>query len=226
MKFKQWSRISPETAVSASEWEWSSPNLIRSRQPLLRDGMKTQKGFTLVEVVVVILILSIVSVITLCFLVDSLRIYTMTANQKVLLDEGKLALERMCRDLRDARTITFPASGGSGSSITFNRTHATAQDVANESITFHQVSSTLEKMKTSPLVTRPMVSNVSTFRVTRGTSNDEIGLELRLSLGSGEKVTLQTKVYPKNLGSDTTYKNFRVEDSGGNFTSWQEEISS
>ncbi len=212
MKFNRWSRTFPE--------------LDSGERSLLRDRMKTQKSFTLVEVGVVILILSIVSVITLHFLMDSLRIYTMTANQKALLDEAKLALERMCRDLRDARTITFPASGGSGSSITFNRTHATAQDVANESITFHRVSSTLEKVKASPSVTRPMVSNVSTFRVTRGASNDEIGLELTLSLGSGEKVTLQTKVYPKNLGSDTTYKNFRVEDSGGNFTSWQEEIGS
>jgi prepilin-type N-terminal cleavage/methylation domain-containing protein len=204
----------------------AAPNLILDKQPLMRDRMKTRKGFTLVEVMVVIIILSIVSTITLFFLVNSLRIYTMTANQKTLLDEGKLALERMCRDLRDASTVTVPASGGSGNSITFTRTHATAQDVASERITFHQMSSALEKVKTSPSVTRPMVSNVSSFRVTRGASNDEIKLELTLSLGSGEKVTLQTKVYPKNLGDDMIYKNFRLQDSGGNFTSWQEEIGS
>ena len=204
----------------------AAPNLIRGKQSPMRDRMKTQKGFTLVEVMVVIIILSIVSVITLFFLVNCLRTYTMTVNQKTLLDEGKLALERMCRDLRDANTITSPASGGSGSSITFTRTHATAKDIAGESITFQQMSSTLEKVKASPAVIRSMASNVSTFRVARGASNDEIKLELTLTLGSGEKVTLQTKVYPKNLGDDTTYKNFRVQDSGGNFTSWQEEIGS
>ena len=60
----------------------------------------------------------------------------MTVNQKTLFDEGKLALERMCRDIRDARSITAPAAGGSGSSITFIRNNATAQDGAGETITF------------------------------------------------------------------------------------------
>ena len=51
-----------------------------------------QRGFTLIEIIVVIVILSIVSAITIKFLVDSLRIYTMTVNQKTLYDEAKLAL--------------------------------------------------------------------------------------------------------------------------------------
>jgi predicted aldo/keto reductase-like oxidoreductase len=37
-------------------------------------------------------------------------------------------------------------------------------------------------------------------------------------LGSGENVTLQTKVYPKNLADSATYKNF--------FNNWLEELSS
>src|SRR4030043_777705 len=90
------------------------------------------RGFTFIEIIVVIVILSIVSVITIKFLVDSMRIYTMTVNQKTLFDEGKLALERMCRDIRDARSIT----GVTASSITFVRNNATAQDIAGETIIF------------------------------------------------------------------------------------------
>jgi hypothetical protein len=49
---------------------------------------------------------------------------------------------------------------------------------------------------------------------------------LTLLLGTGENVTLETKVYPKNLledlGVPPTYKNFRIQDSSGNFASWQE----
>jgi len=157
-------------------------------------------------------------------LVDSLRIYAMTVNQKTLLDEGKLALERMCRDIRDARVIATPAAGGSGSSIAFIRTNATAQDTGGENITFQLNGSVLEKVKAS--VGYGLATNVSSFMVSRGATNDEITLQLTLLLGSGENVTLQTKVYPKNLGDSTTYKNFRVPDSGGNFTSWKEEISS
>jgi prepilin-type N-terminal cleavage/methylation domain-containing protein len=190
------------------------------KQSLLEELMvfKSSRGFTFIETIVVIVILSIISAITIRFLVDSLRIYTMTLNQETLLDEGKLALERMCRDIRNARTITTPAAGGSGASITFTRTHATAQDIVNESITFRLNGSTLEKVKASPSVTSAMAVNVSTFTVTRGTADDEIKLVLTLSVTTGENVTLQTRVYPKNLVDSITYKNF--------FQNWQEEISS
>lgn len=185
---------------------------------------KTSKGFTLLEMVIVIVILSIVSAITIYFLINSLRIYTMTVNQKTLLDEGKLALERMCRDIRDANDISFPNAGNSANWITFTRTNGTAQDIANESITFQRNVGprTLVKVKASPSTTSVLAADVSAFTVTRGeqaTNNEnEITLELTLSLGTGENVTLQTKVYPKNLPDIDTYKTF--------FTNWKEERSS
>ena len=196
---------------------------IRNPQSAIRN---LERGFTLIEIVVVIVILSIVSAITIKFLVDSMRIYTMTVNQKTLFDEGKLALERMCRDIRDAKSITSPAAGGSGSLITFTRTNATAQDSTSENITFQLTGTNLEKVKTSPAATSTIAGNVSTFTVTRGATEDEIKIALTLSLGTGENVTLQTKVYPKNLTESPTYKNFRIPDGLGNFTSWEEEISS
>jgi prepilin-type N-terminal cleavage/methylation domain-containing protein len=179
--------------------------------------LKASKGFTLIEMIVVIVILSIISAITINFLINSIKIYTMTVKQKTLFDEGKLALERMCRDIRDARSISSPASGGSGSSITFTRNNATAQDVAGENITFRWIggANPLEKVKAG--IGYAMASSVSTFTVTRGATNDEITLVLTLSLSSGENVTLQTKVYPKNLPKDATYKNF--------CQNWMEEIS-
>jgi prepilin-type N-terminal cleavage/methylation domain-containing protein len=174
-----------------------------------------EKGFTLIEIVIVIVILSIVSAITIYFLVSSLRVYTMTVNQKTLFDEGKLALERMCRDIRDANSIT----GSTATSVTFIRTHATGagQDIANETITFQLNGTTLEKAKTSPAVTSAIAENVSAFTVTRA-ADDEIKLVLTLSLGTGENVTLQTKVYPKNFADSAIYKNF--------FNNWVEEMSS
>jgi len=174
---------------------------------------KSSKGFTLIEIIIVIVILSIVSAISIKFLVDSLQIYTMTVNQKTLFDEGKLALERMCRDIRDANSIT----GTTAASITFIRTHPTGagQDTANETITYRLIGSNLEKVKAStPYV---IAGNVSAFTVTRG-ADEEIKMVLTLSLGTGENVTLQTKVYPKNLTDNPTYKSFS--------TNWEEEISS
>jgi Tfp pilus assembly protein PilW len=166
----------------------------------------------------VIVILSIIAAISIYFLISSLKVYTMTVNQKTLLDEGKLALERMCRDIRDAQSITLPAAGGSGNLITFTRTNSTAQDSDSENITFQLTGSTLEKVKASPSTTSALAVNVSSFIVARSATEDEVKIVLTLSLGTGENVTLQTKVYPKNLPEDTTYKNF--------FQNWNEEVSS
>jgi prepilin-type N-terminal cleavage/methylation domain-containing protein len=175
-----------------------------------------RKGFTLIEIIIVIVILSITSAITIKFMVDSLRIYTMTVNQKTLFDEGKLALERMVRDIRDARSISRPFAGNSDNWIRFTRDNATAQDVAGETIDYQLTGTDLEKDKASPNVTVILASNVSGFTVTRAT-DDEITLLLTLSLATGERVTLQTKVYSKNLADSTTYKNY--------FQNWQESSS-
>jgi prepilin-type N-terminal cleavage/methylation domain-containing protein len=179
-----------------------------------------QRGFTLIEIIIVIVILSIVSAITIKFLVDSLRIYTMAVNQKTLFDEGKLAMERMCRDIRDARTLTTPAAGASGSTIRVTRTNATALDAAGEALRFRLTGGTLVKDKQYPVqwTTSTLAANVSAFTVTRGaTGVNELTIDLTLSLASGEQVTLRTKVYPKNLPTNTTYKNFK------NY--WEEEES-
>ena len=180
-----------------------------SSSPSRGEGWVGCEGFTLIEIIIVIVILAIASAITIKFLADSFGVYTMTVNQKTLLDEGKLALERMCRDIRDASSI----SGTTATSITFVRTNATAQDSAGESITFQLTGSSLQKVKAATGYT--MANNVTAFAVANATN--EIQLTLTLSLTSGENVTLQTKVYPKNLPKDATYKNF--------CQNWMEAIS-
>ena len=220
--------------MKSIQWLHGFRNRGHKLPPLLRNakcGMRNQnskfrnlksafeRGFTLIEVVVVIVILSIASAIMINFLINSLKVYTMTVKQKTLFDEAKLALERMCRDIRDAQSITLPASGGSGNAITFQRTHATTQDGLNEILTFQLTGTTLEKVKTSPAATSTLAANVSSFNVTRGVAgNDEITLSFTLLLGTGENVTLQTRVCPKNFPDSPTYKNF--------FQNWQEERSS
>ena len=204
-----------------------SPSWGRERVGDLLKGGWGDLGFTLIEMVVVIVILSIVSVITISFLISSVKIYAMSVNQKTLFDEGKLALERMCRDIRDARSITSTTA----SSITFVRNDATVQDIASETIIFQRNAgaSTLEKVKASPSATSTMAANVSAFAVTNATN--EIQLQLTLSLSTGENVTLQTRVYPKCLLEDTAvtpiYKNFRILNTAGNPISptWQEVSS-
>jgi prepilin-type N-terminal cleavage/methylation domain-containing protein len=198
IKSRVWNFNSGLNSLRNSESPPPSPS--PSRGEGWGGGVAFQKGFTLIEIIIVIVILCIVSGITIKFLVDSMRIYSMTVNQKTLFDEGKLALERMCRDIRDANSIT----GTTASSITFIRDNATVQDVAGETIIFrwNGGANPLEKVKASPASTTTMAVDVSAFVVTNATN--EIQLRLTLQLTSGERVTLQTKVYPKNLPEDVT----------------------
>jgi len=177
------------------------------------------KGMTLIELIVVIVLLGIVGVFTFQFIGSGVQTYIVASNQAGLLAEAKLAMERMARDIRDAKSITSPAAGGSDSLITFTRTNATKWDIADESITFHLTGSTLEKVKQSPSATSSMAGDVSAFTVTRAATDDEIKIVLTLSLTGGEKVALHTKVYPKNLPFAS--KSFGGADFNGN---WKEVI--
>lgn len=177
----------------------------------------SREGFTLIEMVAVMVILSIISAITINFLVHSAKQYAVMMNQKALFEEAQLAMERMCREIRDAKVILSPPGGASSNSIVFTRTHSTAQDWVNETITFRLTGTTLEKVKTSPSASSPLAERVSAFSITRGATKDEIKIVLGLSLVTGENMTLQTKVYPKNLPKSTTHKYF--------FENWGEDIS-
>ncbi|MCX8118575.1 MAG: prepilin-type N-terminal cleavage/methylation domain-containing protein [Desulfobacterota bacterium] len=207
MKSIRWSQGFRKQGQNTSPLFRISDFGFRIRNSAIRNLHSTfDKGFTLIEIIVVIVILSVVSAITIKFLIDSLKIYTMTVNQKMLYDEGKLALERMVRDIRDARSITSVTA----SSITFVRTNPTAQDSADETIIFRldpMNNTILQKVKTSPATTATMANNVTEFAVTN-TAN-EIQLRLKLQRTSGEEVILQTRVYPKNLPTSLTNKNFK-----------------
>lgn len=62
----------------------------------------TQQGFTLVELIAVIVILAIVSSIGMGFVVRSMEAYQQTQNRALLVNTSRQALERMTRQLRVA----------------------------------------------------------------------------------------------------------------------------
>ncbi len=195
MNYGRWSLISPKKG-----WEM---------QP------KSTLGFTLIEMIMVIVILSTIAGFSMYFLVDSASLYSLTVSQKALSEEARIALEKICRDLRDAQSISIPAPGGSGQILSFTRTHATAGDGTNEIITYRQTGSILEKVKTAPATVSSLAENVATFSVSREAASAEVKIVLSLSGSKGERVTLQSKVYPRNLPASPGYKNF--------LANWQEK---
>jgi len=151
------------------------------------------KGMTLVELIVVMVLLGIIGLFTFQFIGSGVETYIMASNQAGILAEAKLAMERMAREVRDANSIVSSTS----SSINFIKEHPALVDAATD-ITF-QVSGGILERKRGANPPEPLAENVSDFTVTN--DSGEIKLELTLSLGSGENITLHTKVYPKNLPS-------------------------
>ncbi len=125
-----------------------------------------------------------------------------------LSEEARIALEKICRDLRDAQSIFTPAPGGSGQILSLTRTYATASDGASENITYRRTGSILEKVKTAPAAVSPLAENVATFSVSREMGREDLKIILILAGSKGERVTLQSKVYPRNLPASPIYKNF------------------
>lgn len=173
------------------------------------------KGVTLIETIVVITLLGILGLFTFQLMGSSVETYIMAGRQAGLLAEGKLAMERLAREIRDAEEVLAPASGSSSDSINFRKSHSTVLDSATD-ITF-QVNGGILGRKRGANPPEPLAENVSTFQVTN--NSNEIELELTLSLASGENVILHTKVYPKNL--PFTSKSF----SGAQFDGhWKEVV--
>jgi prepilin-type N-terminal cleavage/methylation domain-containing protein len=79
------------------------------------------KGFTLIEIVIVIVVLSILGVFTFSFLSSSAKTYQMMRDQRDLHQEAAYAMERISRELRDGTCI----SAFSGTSIDLQKAHPT-----------------------------------------------------------------------------------------------------
>ncbi|NCF70017.1 MAG: prepilin-type N-terminal cleavage/methylation domain-containing protein, partial [Chloroflexi bacterium] len=82
-------------------------------------------GYTLIEIVMVIVILGIVGGITFQVVAAGVEAFKKTSNRKDLYDQGRLALERMAREIRDAKELVecWPES------ITFKKQHPSQDSV-------------------------------------------------------------------------------------------------
>ena len=188
------------------------------------------KGFTLIEIIIVIIVLGVLSVFGFSFISTAVHTYSMMEKQKSLFDQAAMAMERISRELRDAKSISSPASGNSGSTLTFTKSNGTLQDSdTNISFRLPGTSTVLERNSTGAGGgggggggsggggnTVDLADNVSAFTVTN--SSNEITITLTLESGEAS-ITLQSYIYPKNLPFDGD------DYSGRNFAGfWKEDI--
>ena len=122
-----------------------------------------QKGYTLIEIVMVIVILGVIGGFTFQMVGAGVQAFRKSSARKDLLDQGRLALERMVRELRDGKEITDCSS----TSITFKKAHP-AQAADNiEEVKFELVGTDLKRVgdPSGTALTAVLASNVTSFQV-------------------------------------------------------------
>ncbi len=85
--------------------------------------LKRFHGFTLMEMIITIVILSVIALFTFSFFIDLTKVYTSMESQRNIHQEAVYIAERISREIRDAKSVTV-----AGSSIAFQRSHAIATD--------------------------------------------------------------------------------------------------
>ena len=162
-----------------------------------------EKGFTLIEIIIVIVILGIIGGITFQFVAYGVEAFKKSSARKELYDQGKLALERMVRELRDAKEV----EGSSSSSITFNKAHPDQAADSIEEVKFqlNDTSHELERVgnPSAPTpVTSVLAANVSGFTVAGVYSGGETGAcTIALdSQSSGETVNTSSLTRSHTIG--------------------------
>lgn len=145
------------------------------------------EGFTLIELIIGIVIVGIMGGFGVQFLSRSMDMNQQVAAKKDLVDDAKIAIERMVREIRFADDVTSVSS----TSITITKS-AYPQDTAT-SVTFSYVGSSILRAGTT---TATLATNVSAFSIT-AVGTDFYEISATLTKANGGSFKLLTAVYPR-----------------------------
>ena len=151
------------------------PNIMRSRRATGDGRRATGKGFTLLEVIIVILILAVVAGTGVQLMINVTKASVLQYNRKEMSETARLALDRVIREIRrilndtsvviatsgafqfiniDSENITFNTSGTTLQRIVDGTTNALADNVSSLTFTYYDsAGATIATPVVSPLAT-------------------------------------------------------------------------
>lgn len=175
------------------------------------------KGFTLIEIVITIVILGIIALFSFSFFGNLTQTYSMMGAKTKAHLEATYTLERITREIKDAKEVKI-----NNNIIEFERAHATGQDT-NKYIKFYLSGADLYRDSASDSgfttnTTHNLIArNVSTFQVSPNGIPLPINTNITVTISvvsGGASQGYSVDVCPKNY-ADSASCSFTGRNYGG-----------
>ena len=146
---------------------------------------RNEAGFTLLEIVITVVLLGIISVVTIQFVSSSAEVGQIQTERNKLVNEARLVMETMTREIRYA---VPPSVVATAVSITFDKQFPYLQDatVAGIDYTYNPAAQVIQR--TGGAVST-VATQVSAFAITDNAGWYTISMTLTHSLGGNFSLT-------------------------------------
>jgi len=158
---------------------------------------EVDRGFTLMELIMTMVILSVIALFTLTFIYQAIRTYVAVNERSAGYEEIKFGMERMVREIREAGNVTYPPPGAEKTRLSVVIPHSHG----DETVEFR-----LDKENIIRNDTRyPLISRVTEFAVARtgdgdtGHGSSKLKLSMTFTTEDGQNINAWMEVVPNNL---------------------------
>jgi len=174
--------------------------------PLVRGGWGGKTGMTLIELVLGMVLIGIVALVVANALSTGIDAFFTTDNRKEALDQGRIAMDRMAKEIRNVRSSSAAdLSVATATTFTFVDTEGTTISFALGGGNITRNADTLA----IGISNQAFPSGIFTYVLSTGTETQAPSAAERLTIklikidfkatAGTESVSLQTEVWPRNL---------------------------